>query len=51
MNKLGQKLPPLKKRRFSKKPQKEEDEMKRKLHEANQVWNDWKFQMHSNKLE
>ena len=51
MNKLGQKLPPLKKRRLSKKYQKEEDEIKRKLHKANQYWNDWKLQIHSNKLE
>ena len=51
MKKLGQKLPPLKKRRLSKKSQKEEDEIKRKLHKANQDWNDWKFQIHWNKLE
>ena len=49
--KLGQKLPPLKKRRLSKKPQKEEDEINIKLTEANQYWNDWKFQIHWNKIE
>ena len=43
MNKLGQKLPPLKKRILNKKYQKEEDEIKIKLTEANQYWNDWKF--------
>ena len=51
MNKLGQKLPPLKKRRLGKKSQKEEDEIKRKLTEANQFCNDWIFQIHWNKLE
>ena len=38
VKKLGQKLPPLKKRRLSKKSQKEEDEIKIKLHKANQVY-------------
>ena len=42
VNKLGQKLPPLKKRRLSKKSQKEKDEIKRKLIKANQYLNDWK---------
>ena len=51
MKKLGQKLSPLKKSKLSKKPQKEEDEIKRKLTEANQYWNDWKFQIHWNKIE
>ena len=40
MNKLGQKLPLLKKRRPRKKPHKEEDEIKRKITEANKYWND-----------
>ena len=51
MHKLGQNLKPLKKRKLSKKYQKEEDEIKRRLTEANQEWNDLKFQMHWNKLE
>ena len=51
MKKLGQKLPPLKKRKLSKKSQKEEDKIKRRLTEANQEWCDWKFQIHWNKLE
>ena len=51
INKLGQKLPPLKKRRLSKKSQKEEDEIKRELTEANHYWSDWKFQIHWNKIE
>ena len=51
VDKLGQKLPLLKKRNLSKKCQKEEDKIKRRLTEANQEWNDWKFQIHWNKLE
>ena len=51
VEKLGQKLPPLKKRKLSKKSQKEEDKIKRRLTEANQEWCDWKFQIHWNKLE
>ena len=43
VKKLGQKLPQLKKRKLSKKSQKEGDEIKRKLHEDNQAWNYWKF--------
>ena len=51
VNKLVQKIPPLKKRKLNKKPQKEEDEIKRILTEDNQYWNDWKFQIQWNKLE
>ena len=51
MKKLGQKLPPLKKSRLSKKSQKEEGEIKRKLTKDNQSWSCWKFQIHWNKLE
>ena len=51
VNKLGQKIPPLKKIKLSKKYHREEDEIKRKLHEANQAWNNWKFKIHWNKLE
>ena len=51
MKKLGQKIPPLKRRRLSKKSQKEEDEVKKKLTEANQYWNDLKFQIHWNNPE
>ena len=50
MKKLVQKLSPLKKTRLSKKSQKEEDEVKKKLTEDNQYWNDWKFQIHWNEL-
>ena len=51
LQKLGQNLPPLKKSRLSKKSQKEEDEINRRLTEASQYWNDSKFQIHWNKLE
>ena len=27
------------------------DEIKRKIQMANQIWNDWKFQIHWNELE
>ena len=40
MNKLGQNLPPLNKKKLSKKYQKEEDEIKGKLKKSNQDWND-----------
>ena len=40
MVKLGQKLPPLNNRELSKKYQKEGDEIKIRLTEANQMWND-----------
>ena len=51
MEKLGQNLPPLKKRKLSKKTQKEKDEINIRVTEANKMWNDWKFQMHWNKIE
>ena len=42
VKKLGQKLPPLKKRKLSKKTPKEDDGIKRRLTVANKYWNDWK---------
>ena len=39
LTKLGQDLPPLNKRRFNKKYQKEGAEINRKLTKANQYWN------------
>ena len=51
MEKLGQKLPPPKKRKLRKKFKKEEYKIKRRLTKDNQEWNDWKFQIHWNKLE
>ena len=46
VKKLVQKIPPLNRRRLSKKSQEEEDEIKIKINEANQVWNDWRFHIH-----
>ena len=51
VNKLGQKLPPLKKSILIKKNQKEEDEIKIKLTESNKYLNAWIFQIHWNELE
>ena len=34
-----------------KKAQEKEDKIKRNLQKANQDWNNWKFQIHWNKLE
>ena len=34
-----------------KKAQERQDEIQRKIYEANRQWNDWKFQLHWNKLE
>ena len=51
MYKLGQKLPPLKKSKFRKKSQKDEDKIKIILTEVDQEWNDWKFQIHWNNIE
>ena len=45
MEKLGQKLSPLKKSKLIKKKE-EGDTIKRKLTEANKEWCDWKFQIH-----
>ena len=44
-------LPPLKISKLSKKEQEKQDEIQKKLYEANKWWNDWKFQLHWNKLE
>ena len=46
VNKLGHRLPPLKKSKLSKKSQKEGGEIKRRLTESNQYCNGWKFQIH-----
>ena len=51
MEKLGQKLPPIRKSRSREKSEKEEDKIKIRLTEANQIWNYWKFQIHCNKIE
>ena len=49
--KISENLPPLKKKKLIKKSQENMDEIKINLHKANQYWNDWKFQIHWNKLE
>ena len=51
MKKIIQNLPPLNIRKLSKKSHEKEDEIKRKLHKANQYCNHWKFQKNWNKLE
>ena len=51
MNKLYERLPPLKIRKPSKKAQEKEDEIKRNLQMDNKNWNGWKFQIHWNKLD
>ena len=51
MNKLSDNIPPLKKKKIIKKAQEKVGEIKIKLQTANQNWNDWKLQIHWNKLE
>ena len=51
MRKSARGLPPLKRTKQSKKAQERQDEIQKKLHEANKWWNGWKFQLHWNKLE
>ena len=51
MEKLGQKISPLKKRKLITKYQNDEDKIERRITEANKEWCDWKFQIHWNKLE
>ena len=46
INKLNEKLPPLKKQKSIKICQEKGDERKRNLQVVNQSWNDWKFQIH-----
>ena len=51
VEKLGQKLPLLKKRKLSKKSQKEDDEINRRLTQANHMGNYCKCQIHWNNIE
>ena len=44
-------IPLLIKMKLSEKAQEKDDEIKWKLHTANRNWNDWKLQLHWNKLE
>ena len=46
VEKLGQKLSPIKESKLSKKYQNEEDKIRRRLTENNQMCSDWKFQIH-----
>ena len=51
ITKLRQKLPHLNKSKLNKRSQEVKDEIKRKLHKANQYCDYWKFQTHWNKIE
>ena len=51
MEKSAKGLPPLSRTKLSKKSQERQDEIQKKLYEANKLWNDWKFQLHWHKLE
>ena len=51
MAKSARGLPPLKLTKLSKKSQERKNYIQKKLFEANRWWNDWKFQLHCNKLE
>ena len=51
MEKLSEKIPPLNKRKLRRKAQEKEYKIKIKLQTTNQKWNDWKFQIHWNKLQ
>ena len=42
---------PLNRSKLSKKSQDNKDKIKNKLYEVNKWWNDWRFQLHWNKLE
>ena len=51
IGKFSKGLPPLKRSKLSKRSQQKQDEIHEKLYEANKWWDDWKFQLHWNKLE
>ena len=44
-------IPPLKRTKLSRKAQDRHDLILKKLYESNRWWNDWRFQLHWNKLE
>ena len=44
-------LPPLRENKLSKKSQEKDDEIKNKQYTDDSNWNDWKLQLHWNKLE
>ena len=49
--KTNEKLPPLKKQKITEKPQEKLDEIKRHVQMENKSWNEWKLQIHWNKLQ
>ena len=51
MGKNTRGLPPLSTNKLSKKAQERQDIIQIKIYEANKRWNDWKLQLHWNKLE
>ena len=51
MEKSARGLPPLKGTKLSKKSKERQHEIQNKLNESNGRWNDWKLQLHWNKLE
>ena len=51
MNKLNEKLPPLRTQNLGKKAQENVGKIKKNMQMENKNWNNWKFQTHWNKLE
>ena len=51
MEKSDKGLPILRRTKLSKKAQENQDEIQKKLYEADKWWNDWKFQLHWQKIE
>ena len=51
MRKMTKGLPPLRIKKLNIKSQQKDDEIKKKIYTAKRNWNDWKFQLHRNKLE
>ena len=51
LKKCARGLPPLKRSKLSKKSQERQDYIQKKLYQSNRWWNDWRFQLHWNKLE
>ena len=49
--KSSKSLPPLRITKLSKKSQERQDEIQKYIYEANEWWNDCKFQWHCHKLE
>ena len=49
--KITKGIPTLRRQKISEKSQQKDDEIKNKLYTSNSNWNNWKFQIHWNKLE